>query len=151
MSVGVWDVCLSLSLYGIVDPVLQSGKMLALRVLFSSVTCLILPLYGAHLEWFHFTAFQMFYLAAVTSQGHGDTASNRVPRVCLENKFIAQISAGRYHSVALASNGALYTWGCGENGQLGHNSGASQSSAADAYIEIKSHCGIKSSFANTLW
>jgi alpha-tubulin suppressor-like RCC1 family protein len=54
--------------------------------------------------------------------GHGDTASNRVPRVVLENKFVAQISAGRYHSVALASNGALYTWGCGENGQLGHNS-----------------------------
>ena len=55
----------------------------------------------------------------------------------LENKNIAQVAAGRYHSMALTSKaypysaqslvldflfsgaGILYSWGCGENGQLG--------------------------------
>lgn len=32
------------------------------------------------------------------------------------------MEAGRYHSCALTVEGALYTWGCGENGQLGHDS-----------------------------
>lgn len=63
--------------------------------------------------------------------GHGDTSNNRffdftffrlcsVPRLVLEGVYISSIAAGRYHSIALSSNGAMYTWGCGENGQLGH-------------------------------
>ncbi len=44
------------------------------------------------------------------------------PRVVLANKSIAQIAAGRYHSIALNSYGVLYSWGSGENGQLGHGS-----------------------------
>ena len=47
------------------------------------------------------------------------------------------LSAGRYHSVALASNGALYTWGCGENGQLGHNSGMGN---CCFFFSVASHC-----------
>ena len=30
----------------------------------------------------------------------------------------------RYHSLALTSFGVLYSWGCGENGQLGHHEDA---------------------------
>ena len=32
--------------------------------------------------------------------------------------------ACRYHSLALTSFGVLYSWGCGENGQLGHHEDA---------------------------
>ncbi|XP_052197629.1 PH, RCC1 and FYVE domains-containing protein 1 isoform X2 [Diospyros lotus] len=37
----------------------------------------------------------------------------------LKNEFIREISSGSYHVAALASNGNVYTWGKGMNGQLG--------------------------------
>jgi hypothetical protein len=40
----------------------------------------------------------------------------------LEGKIIIQVVCGCTHSMALASNGRLYSWGCGENGKLGHGS-----------------------------
>jgi hypothetical protein len=40
-------------------------------------------------------------------------------RLVLEGKGIASVAAGRYHSFALSDRGVLYSWGCGENGQLG--------------------------------
>jgi len=36
----------------------------------------------------------------------------------LEN--IIKVSLGIHHAVALTSNGLLYSWGRGINGQLGH-------------------------------
>jgi len=44
------------------------------------------------------------------------------PRLILHSKRIVSIAAGRYHSLALTCFGALYSWGCGENGQLGISS-----------------------------
>jgi alpha-tubulin suppressor-like RCC1 family protein len=44
------------------------------------------------------------------------------PRLILEGKQVAQVAAGRYHSLALTSAGIMYSWGCGENGQLGLDS-----------------------------
>ncbi|OQS03273.1 hypothetical protein THRCLA_04429 [Thraustotheca clavata] len=32
------------------------------------------------------------------------------------------IAAGSYHSLVIARDGTLFTWGCGRNGQLGHGS-----------------------------
>ncbi len=48
------------------------------------------------------------------------TGASKVPRVVLERNDVAQVAAGRYHSMALTNTGMLWTWGCGENGQLGH-------------------------------
>lgn len=35
---------------------------------------------------------------------------------------MAQVAAGRYHSLAVTSHGVMYSWGCGESGQLGQGS-----------------------------
>jgi hypothetical protein len=34
---------------------------------------------------------------------------------------VTHISAGRAHSLALTQEGAVYTWGCGKDGKLGHS------------------------------
>jgi hypothetical protein len=31
-----------------------------------------------------------------------------------------QVSCGYYHTACISDDGMLYTWGCGEDGQLGH-------------------------------
>jgi alpha-tubulin suppressor-like RCC1 family protein len=38
----------------------------------------------------------------------------------LSGKGLTKVLAGEYHSVAIAGNGEVYTWGCGSSGQLGH-------------------------------
>lgn len=52
---------------------------------------------------------------------HQDTACE--PRLVssLRNSKIAAIAAGAEHSMAVTSGGELYTWGCGDNGRLGHS------------------------------
>jgi len=40
----------------------------------------------------------------------------------LAGKTVVAVAAGGYHSVALASDGKIYTWGDNGNGQLGNNS-----------------------------
>eukprot|EP00762_Andalucia_godoyi_P006694 ANDGO_06176.mRNA.1 Ultraviolet-B receptor UVR8 len=39
----------------------------------------------------------------------------------LHDRDITYLCAGAYHSCALSSEGDMYTWGAGENGQTGHN------------------------------
>ena len=34
-----------------------------------------------------------------------------------------QIACGGWHSIGLSPNGEVFTWGCGDNGQLGHGDG----------------------------
>lgn len=42
---------------------------------------------------------------------------------CTEsNDFVRRIAAGRHHSIAVSWNGAVFTWGRGDSGQLGHGS-----------------------------
>lgn len=38
----------------------------------------------------------------------------------LSNELLVSVSAGQYHSLAISSNGKLWTWGWGVYGQLGH-------------------------------
>jgi len=61
--------------------------------------------------------------------GHGDNESRFDPkRVAMlqDSRFIVQIACGGYHSAALDSNGRVWTWGDGVNGQLGVDSGTAQ-------------------------
>jgi len=57
--------------------------------------------------------------------GTGNTTTSNVPvavdaSVVLSGKTITQAAAGQYHSIALASDGKVYTWGYNSNGQLGN-------------------------------
>lgn len=38
----------------------------------------------------------------------------------LSDDLLTSVSAGQYHSLAISTNGKLWTWGWGVYGQLGH-------------------------------
>jgi alpha-tubulin suppressor-like RCC1 family protein len=54
--------------------------------------------------------------------GHGDVVEKTSPKLveALRDTCIALVSCGGSHTAACTSDGALYTWGAGEQGQLGH-------------------------------
>ena len=56
--------------------------------------------------------------------GLGDTISDKeviVPKqVNADTISWAQIECGPFHTVALSTDGEVYTWGCGGAGELGH-------------------------------
>eukprot|EP00735_Rhodelphis_limneticus_P006448 TRINITY_DN1885_c0_g1::TRINITY_DN1885_c0_g1_i1::g.14121::m.14121 TRINITY_DN1885_c0_g1::TRINITY_DN1885_c0_g1_i1::g.14121 ORF type:complete len:611 (-),score=132.46,sp/Q9FN03/UVR8_ARATH/32.30/3e-57,sp/Q9FN03/UVR8_ARATH/37.42/9e-56,sp/Q9FN03/UVR8_ARATH/34.86/2e-50,sp/Q9FN03/UVR8_ARATH/38.04/7e-46,sp/Q9FN03/UVR8_ARATH/37.10/4e-33,sp/Q9FN03/UVR8_ARATH/37.36/2e-07,RCC1/PF00415.13/0.0013,RCC1/PF00415.13/5.4e-13,RCC1/PF00415.13/3.6e-16,RCC1/PF00415.13/3.8e-16,RCC1/PF00415.13/0.0064,RCC1/PF00415.13/5.7e- len=54
--------------------------------------------------------------------GHGDDRSEPEPRRvdALADVKIVSVACGSYHTAALDHSGALYTWGWGKNGRLGH-------------------------------
>ena len=54
--------------------------------------------------------------------GHGDKENMLSPALvhALEGKNITQVQCGYYHTMALTSSGYVFTWGCSDNGQLGH-------------------------------
>ena len=54
--------------------------------------------------------------------GHGSHEDELVPRVVdsLRNIRVRIVSAGCAHTAAVSINGAVFTWGAGDNGQLGH-------------------------------
>ena len=54
--------------------------------------------------------------------GHGDTVMRLRPRrvEALGDVDVVHASAGSGHSLAVSAGGALYTWGQGYNGRLGH-------------------------------
>ena len=60
--------------------------------------------------------------------GNNSTATSTVPVAVtttgtpMSGKTITAIAAGSYHSLALASDGTVYTWGYNNYGQLGNNS-----------------------------
>ena len=55
--------------------------------------------------------------------GHGDTenqlAPRRVPAAGFNYERVVMVAAGDCHTVALSEEGHVFTWGCGECGQLG--------------------------------
>ena len=63
--------------------------------------------------------------------GSGNSRDSYVPTPLdsLDNIPIAQVAAGNNHSIALARDGSVYTWGRNDAGQLGF---------ADTYIDIYS-------------
>jgi len=59
--------------------------------------------------------------------GHGDTADKLVLTLVgaegMRGAQIVMVAAGTLHSVALGTEGRVWTWGSGFHGQLGHNDG----------------------------
>ncbi|MED6263774.1 hypothetical protein CHARACLAT_008019 [Characodon lateralis] len=56
--------------------------------------------------------------------GLGDTEDRKTPMPvsCLNMKKVVHISCGKEHTVVLTKDGAVFTFGSGRYGQLGHNS-----------------------------
>lgn len=57
--------------------------------------------------------------------GHGDKVNKVKPTLvqALEGVVLQQITCGWSHSVALTTNGEVFTWGNGDHGKLGHGNG----------------------------
>jgi RCC1 and BTB domain-containing protein len=54
--------------------------------------------------------------------GHGDERDQLVPRcmATMKEEEIAQVVCGELHTAALTTDGAVFTWGLGKDGRLGH-------------------------------
>ena len=54
--------------------------------------------------------------------GHGDQQNQLLPKKveALAGQRVVAVSAGREHSLATTADGALWSWGCGWRGELGH-------------------------------
>lgn len=57
----------------------------------------------------------------------GSTNSSSIPRGISGLPNVTAVAAGGYHSLAIANNGSLYSWGSNSNGQLGINKGGDAS------------------------
>ena len=55
--------------------------------------------------------------------GHGDQQHQHLPKKieAFAGQRVVAVSAGRYHSLALTADGAVWSWGGGGYGQLGHS------------------------------
>ena len=61
--------------------------------------------------------------ALASSQlGHGDEQIQLLPKKieAFAGRRVVALSAGRIHSIARAADGAIWSWGWGEDGCLGH-------------------------------
>ena len=54
--------------------------------------------------------------------GHGDEQSQLLPKKieAFAGQRVVAVSAGAFHSLAITANGAVWSWGNGGWGQLGH-------------------------------
>ena len=55
--------------------------------------------------------------------GHGDRDAKDIPTPVLgelRGRVVVRVSAGSEHTAAVMADGALYTWGLGQSGRLGH-------------------------------
>ena len=60
--------------------------------------------------------------------GRGDAVHQPQPKrvAALAKERVVSVAAGNYHSLALTVEGALFSFGSGEEGQLGHGDWATQ-------------------------
>ena len=54
--------------------------------------------------------------------GHGDNQNQLLPKKveAFAGRRVVAVSAGAYHSLAITADDAVYAWGLGESGCLGH-------------------------------
>ena len=70
--------------------------------------------------------------------GHGDTEKQPWPKLvaALAKESVVNLAAGGGHSLALTAKGALFSFGVGRHGQLGHDDTASQLRPKQAMVSI---------------
>eukprot|EP00899_Mesostigma_viride_P002075 jgi/Mesvir1/11869/Mv00215-RA.3 len=72
---------------------------------------------------------------------------------CIMGVEVEAVACGRQHTVAVGRHeGALFSWGCGEGGRLGHGDGADRLvpervSGAESLVVVKVSCGAASTIA----
>jgi hypothetical protein len=81
-----------------------------------------------------------------------DTTISRSSPVSVCGGFTdwCQISAGRYHSLAVRSNGTAWSWGDNRQGRLGDNSTISRSSPVSVVGGFTDWCQVSAGCANSL-
>ena len=85
--------------------------------------------------------------------GHGSEADRFTPELVtgLLGLGVKMVACGRLHSVALTNAGAVYSWGYGDDGVLGHGNNESERlprlllpccypAAAQCVCQLLSHC-----------
>ena len=57
-----------------------------------------------------------------TKLGHGDEQEQLLPKKveAFADQRVVAVSAGGMHSLAITAHGAVFTWGEGDRGRLGH-------------------------------
>jgi alpha-tubulin suppressor-like RCC1 family protein len=58
-------------------------------------------------------------------------------------QVVKQVSCGRFHTACVTESGALYTWGRGANGQLGHGDVSDQPTPKRVETGIKDKVMVK--------
>ena len=88
--------------------------------------------------------------------GHGDNLNQKLPKAVdvLRDKDVRKFACGARHCIALGSDGTVYSWGYGGDGQLGHGDFQIQTmptvvKALQAEGVIDVSCGEKHSLALT--
>ena len=59
-------------------------------------------------------------LSEITTRGGGAVVAEPTRVEVLDDKAIASVCCGAEHSIAVARDGTMYSWGCGKNYVLGH-------------------------------
>ena len=132
---GVWTTPVgtkSRRLYTIIEEVASFGAFFG-----AIVSCFLMPLemvllyralgnLACFMEVFFFilVATEVFSWGSGTNYqlGTGNAHIQKLPcKVeALHGSYIKTVAASKFHSVAVSSNGELYTWGFGRGGRLGH-------------------------------
>jgi alpha-tubulin suppressor-like RCC1 family protein len=83
--------------------------------------------------------------------GDGTTVTRSSP-VLVAGGFTnwCQVSAGRYHSLGVRTNGTLWAWGDNGNGQLGNNTTTSRSSPVLVVGGFTDWCQVSGGFSHSL-
>ena len=102
------NACADPKLIGALD-----GKQITMVACGQSHTAACSSLSGALYTWGYNLCFRL---------GHGDVVEQTSPKLveALTDKCVALVACGGSHTAACTSGGDLYTWGAGEQGQLGH-------------------------------
>ncbi|ELR17771.1 protein kinase domain containing protein [Acanthamoeba castellanii str. Neff] len=86
--------------------------------------------------------------------GQGKTVkketANPMPITSLNNYVITQVAAGEKHSVVLASDGSVLTFGSGSNGRLGHGDTKNQDVPRTVQGVFDKACAIAAGFEHTI-
>ena len=67
--------------------------------------------------------------------GHGDQQSRLLPKKveAFADQRVVAMSAAQHHSLALTADGAVWSWGGGDYGKLGHGDEQGQNTTGAAY------------------